>query len=336
MDRNMKQWVADIIANPIKQPLPILSFPCVQLLNVSVKDLVFNSELQAKGMQLVANRTPASASVSLMDLSVEAEAFGATIHTSENEVPTIAGVLLEDEESAYALKVPTVGAARTELYINAVAKAVPLITDRPVFAGVIGPYSLAGRLLGVGESMFYCYEEPEMVHTVLQKATNFIINYAKAYKEIGADGVIIAEPLAGLLSPGLAQEFSHSYNKQIIDAVQADDFTVIYHNCGDNVLFMAKDIYQLGAMGYHFGDAIRLADMFTDAPSDVLVMGNISPSAQFLGGTVSSIRDVTTKLLRECGHYVNFVISSGCDLPPLTPWPHLDAFFDAVADYYAS
>ncbi len=335
MGRNMKRWVADMIANPIKQPLPILSFPCVQLLNVSVKDLVFNSELQAKGMQMVANRAPSSASVSLMDLSVEAEAFGATIHTSENEVPTIAGVLLEDEESAYALKVPPVGAARTELYINAISKAVPLITDRPILAGVIGPYSLAGRLFGVGESMIYCYEEPEMVHTVLQKATDFIINYAKAYKEVGANGVVIAEPLAGLLSPGLAQEFSHPYNKQIIDAVQDDEFAVIYHNCGDNVLLMAKDIYQMGAMGYHFGDAIHLADMFADAPSDALVMGNVSPSAQLLGGTVSSIREVTKQLLQECGHHANFVISSGCDIPPLTPWPHLDAFFDAVADYYA-
>lgn len=336
MNRNMKQWVADMIASPIKQPLPLLSFPCIQLMNISVKELVSSSDLQAKGMKLVADRVPSAASVSLMDLSVEAEAFGSTIHISEDEVPTVIGALISDEEAADALKIPSVGTARTGLYIDAIAKAVPQITDRPVFAGVIGPYSLAGRLMDVSEAMIYCYEEPDMVHTVLQKATDFIISYANAYKAAGADGVVIAEPLAGLISPNLAREFSHSYVKQIVNAVQAEDFIVIYHNCGDNVPLMAKDIYQLGASGYHFGDAIHLADMLSDAPADVLVMGNVSPSAQLLGGTPDSVREVTQNIMEECFSNSNFVISSGCDIPPLSPWINLDAFFEASDEFYRS
>lgn len=70
MNRNMKQWAADMIASPVKRPLPLLSFPCIQLMNISVKELVSSSELQAKGMKLVADRVPSAASVSLMDLSV--------------------------------------------------------------------------------------------------------------------------------------------------------------------------------------------------------------------------------------------------------------------------
>ena len=34
---------------------------------------------------------------------------------------------------------------RTGIYLDAIAEAKKLITDRPVFAGVIGPFSLAGR-----------------------------------------------------------------------------------------------------------------------------------------------------------------------------------------------
>ena len=84
------------------------------------------------------------------------------------------------------------------------------------------------------------YEEPEMVHTVMEKVTEFSINYCKAYKEVGANGVMIAEPLAGLMSPNLAQEFAHPYVKQVIEAVQDGNFAVIYHNCGDNVALMEK------------------------------------------------------------------------------------------------
>ena len=94
MNRNMKEWVRQQIAEPVKKPLPLLSFPCVQLMNVTVRQLVNDSTLQAKGMKLVADRTDAAAAVSLMDLSVEAEAFGAAVHVSEMEVPTIVGAMI--------------------------------------------------------------------------------------------------------------------------------------------------------------------------------------------------------------------------------------------------
>lgn len=69
------------------------------------------------------------------------------------------------------------GAGRTGLYVEAIEKAVGMIQDRPVFAGVIGPFSLAGRLMDVTEAMIYCYEEPDMVHVLLEKATAFITDY---------------------------------------------------------------------------------------------------------------------------------------------------------------
>lgn len=325
---DMRAWVQDMIRSPEKKPLPLLSFPCVQLMGITVRELIGSSDLQAKGMELVAQRVDSAAAVSLMDLSLEAEAFGAAIHVSDDEVPTVVGALVTEPEEAEALAVPPVGAGRTGIYLDAIRKCG--ITDRPVLAGIIGPFSLAGRLLDVSEAMILCYEEPEMVHTVLEKATAFLIDYCRAYRQAGANGVVMAEPLAGLLSPKLAKEFSHPYVKQIIDAVQADDFAVIYHNCGDNAALMAKDIYGLGAMGYHFGDAISMTDVLPEAPQDALVMGNISPSAQLLGGNPESVAEAVGKLKESCGGYANFVLSSGCDVPPMSPWQNLDAFFKAA------
>ena len=330
MKRNMKQWAMELMVAPIKKPLPLLSFPCAQLMGVSVRELVSDAALQARGMKLVADRVDSAASVSLMDLSVEAEAFGAAIHTSEAEVPTVVGALITEEDEADALEVPAVGAGRTGLCVEAIRQAAETITDRPVLAGIIGPYSLAGRLMDVTEIMVLCYEEPDMVHTVLEKCTEFLIAYCHAFRDAGANGVVMAEPLAGLLSPALAREFAHPYVKKIIEAVQTEDFCLIYHNCGDNVPLMAADIYGLGALGYHFGDAIDLAAMMPGAPGDALVMGNISPAQQFRGGTPESMAAAVRALLETCGSYPNFVISSGCDIPPQSPWANIDAFFEAA------
>ena len=332
---NMKAWLEELRLAPKKKAMPVLSFPCIQLLDISVKELIASGEMQAKGMKLVADRIPSAAAVSMMDLSVEAEAFGATAHFSDDEVPTIIGQLIEDEDAANELAVPEVGAGRTGIYLDAIKNACLAITDRPVFAGVIGPYSLAGRLLDVSEIMILCYEEPDMVHTVMRKATDFLISYIRAYKEVGASGIVIAEPLAGLLSPSLMNEFAAPYMKEIVDAVQDDEFIVIYHNCGNAIANLVDDIVSSGAAAYHFGNAVPMITMLEKMPKDVIVMGNIDPAGEFRGGTPESIYAATTALLEECSAYPNFVISSGCDIPPMAKWENVDSFFKAVEDFYA-
>ena len=151
---NMKKWAADLLAADKKLPMPVLSFPSVTLLGIGVKELISDPELQAKGMKAVADRNRASASVSMMGLSVEAEAFGSVIRVSDDEVPTVIGAIASDEEEAKALKVPEIGAGRTGLYIKAIEKAAQLITDRPVLAGIIGMVYNDFSFLGFTQNIY--------------------------------------------------------------------------------------------------------------------------------------------------------------------------------------
>ena len=334
MKYNMKEWIDQLISAPKKKALPVLSFPSVSLLGCTVRELISDSEKQAEGMRLVAERTDAAASVSLMDLSVEAECFGAEIHISDDEVPTVVGRLIHDMDEAEALAVPEVGACRSGLYIDAIKKAAQRITDRPVLAGIIGPFSLAARLLDVSEIMMDCYDDPDMVHTVLQKATDFLVAYAKAYKAAGANGVVMAEPVAGLLSPMLEEEFSSPYVKQIVDAIQDDEFVLVYHNCGDNAPLMVDSFLSFGAAAYHFGNSIDMKSMIEKFPANIPVMGNVDPAGVLRMGTPDKVREETLGIMEKCCEHANFVISSGCDIPPMTPWTNLDAFFAAVQEYY--
>ena len=334
MKRNMKQWLLSLTGAKEKKALPILSFPAVSLLGVTVKELISDSDLQAKGMQAVAERVDAAAAVSLMDLSVEAECFGATVCVSDHEVPTITGQLIHDEDEARALEIPPVGSGRAPIYIDAIQKASERITDRPVLAGMIGPFSLAARLLDVTEIMVNCYDDPDTVHLVLEKATAFLIEYAKAYRTAGADGILLAEPVSGLLSPSLEQEFSAPYVKQIVDAVQDDEFILIYHNCGGNTPLMVDSFLSFGAAAYHFGNAVDMKEMLEKFPMDVPLMGNVDPAGVLRNGSPASVREATLALLEDCAQYPAFIPSSGCDVPPMTPWENVDAFFEATREYY--
>lgn len=332
---NMKQWVADVIAADKKKAMPVLSFPSIQKMGITVAELISDSDRQAEGMKLVADATPSAASVSLMDLSLEAEAFGSAIRVSDDEVPTVVGAIVSDEEEAEALAVPKIGAGRTQIYIDAIEKACRQITDRPVFAGVIGPFSLAGRLLDVSEALVYCYDEPDMVHIVLEKAAEFLINYCREYKRAGANGIVMAEPLAGLLSPELAEEFSAAYVRKIVEAVQDDEFLVVYHNCGNSALKTIDTIVTNGCLVFHFGNAVNMEEIMEHIPEDKLAMGNVDPAGEFRNGTPESIYAKTKQVMEQCCKYSNFVISSGCDIPPMSSWENIDSFFQAVEDFYA-
>ncbi len=330
---DMKNWLNDLKNGKNRKAIPILSFPSVQLMDIDVLQLISDSDLQAEGMKRIADRTDTLASVSMMDLSVEAEAFGSAVRFSQDEVPTVTGHIVSTLEEARALKVPETGAGRTGCYVDAIRKASGMITDRPVFAGTIGPFSLAGRLLDVSEAMVLCYEEPEIVREVLDKATAFIIRYILAYKAAGANGVIIAEPLAGLLSPELNDGFSVPYMRRIVEEVRSDDFAVIYHNCGNAVKDLIHSIITIGASAYHLGNAVRMKEILERVPPDILLMGNLSPS-EIRTGTPDSVREAARALLHECGSHPNFIPSTGCDIPPMSSWANIDAFLDAVREYY--
>lgn len=333
MKRNMKEWLANYISNPVKKAMPILSFPGVQLIGHTVDDLVRSGELQAECMKAMADKFDMGVAVSLMDLSVEAEAFGSPVQYSEDDVPTIHGTLVNDEDEAEALKVPKVGVARTGECVKGIKLACEMITDRPVLAGIIGPYSLAGRLLDMTEIMILCYEEPEMVETVLEKATDFLVEYAKAFKEAGANGIVMAEPAAGLLSPNLIDEFSTPYVNKIREAVEDDNFMVMYHNCG-NIEPLIDNVNRIDAQAYSFGNAIDIETTLKVFPADRMIIGNIDPAGTIRNGNPEQIRRETLELMERCCKYPNFVISSGCDIPPMTSMENLQAFFDAVAEFY--
>lgn len=327
---HMKKWLEDIRNASAKKPMPILSFPGIQILGMNVLEMINSAQNQADCMKAIADRFDCAASVSLMDLSVEAEAFGSTIKFSDDEVPTVIGSVVETEEDAQNLKIPSVGDGRTGICVDAIRIAKSLISDRPVFAGVIGPFSLSGRLMDMTEIMVKCLIEPKLTHMVLEKATSFILEYARALKGAGANGLVIAEPAAGLLSPQTCEEFSSRYVKRIVDALRDDSFAIVYHNCG-NTIPLIDSIVGIGADIYHFGNAVDIGVVLDKMPDDVLVSGNLSPSDYFRRGTPQSVADATLEMLEKAKGHRNYIPSSGCDIPPLSPLKNIEAFFKTLS-----
>ena len=274
--RNMKEWAQEIINQKQVVTIPVMTHPGIEMIGKSVRDAVKDGVVQYDAIKALADKYPTAAASVIMDLTVEAEAFGAQIVFPQNEVPSVMGRLLNNEDDIDKLEIPALNKARIPQYLKANMLAAKNITDRPVFAGCIGPYSLAGRLYDMSEIMMLIYINPEAAAQLLRKCSDFILRYCMALKATGVNGVIMAEPAAGLLSNDDCRNFSSAYIKTIVDKVQDETFMVVLHNCG-NTGNCTEAMVESGADAFHFGNKIDMVQALKVVPSDKLAMGNLDP-----------------------------------------------------------
>ena len=249
----------------------------------------------------------------------------------ENNIPSIAGRLVTDYAGVRELSVPTLDAKRIPQYLKADELAARHL-DIPVFAGCIGPFSLAGRLYGMTEIMISIYIEPETVALLLEKCTEFLLRYCQAIKQTGVAGVLMAEPAAGLLSNDDCRAFSSVHVRRIVEAVQDESFTVILHNCG-NTGHCTPAMLATGAGGYHFGNRADMVEALRMCPDEVPVMGNIDPVAVLKQAVPEQVYAETFALLERTADFPNFILSTGCDVSPHTPIENIEAFYRALEQY---
>lgn len=330
--RNMTQWMTSLIQQKKVAAIPVMTHPGIEIIGKSVLDAVTNGCVHYEAIKALTERYPSDAVTVIMDLTVEAEAFGAEIAFADNEVPAVVGHMLDTVDDIYQLEVPSMKKGRVPEFLKANLLAARNITDRPVLGGCIGPFSLAGRLYDMSGIMMLIYENPEAADMLLSKCTTFITRYCKALKATGVNGVMMAEPAAGLLSDEDCERFSSKYVKQIVDAVQDDTFSLILHNCGNTGQCTAAMV-KTGAAAYHFGNKIDMVEAIKGVPANVPAMGNLDPVSLFKDATPEEMRKATLELLEATKDYPNFVLSSGCDTPPHTPFANIDAFYEAVREW---
>lgn len=330
---NMAKWSQAIIDAKDVRNLPVLYFPVLKNIEMGVIESVKDPKKMADAMVEVIKEYPDTiAAITGMDLTADSEAFGATVKFRNDQAPAVKKHILSDADDIKALTLPDIHTGRIDVFTDAVVEAKKMVTDRPVFGGMFGPFSLAANLLEVSDALMMTVHEPEAMLELLEKCTDWLIQRAKEYKAAGANGIFVAEPTAGILSPENLEKFSSVFVKRMVEEVQDDYFFLILHNCG-SVVNSVKSMYDTGCKGFHFGNMVDMKDVICQIPEDVLVFGNLDPSIVFTLGDPDSIREATLKLLKDMEKYPHFVLSSGCDLAPLVKNENLEAYYNACREY---
>lgn len=302
--------------------IPLLGAPGTKLSRTTLRENLTDANIQLRTIELLIERFQPDGIFPFMDLTVEAESLGLDISFPENENPAVRKHNVKSEEDLEAVRLRYKGiSGRMPLFIKVVeglAKKFSIVKG----AYVIGPYTLAGELMGVEELGINTILNPGLAHKFIEFTSSIIKDYAKALLDAGADVIAVLEPSAVMLSPRQFEEFSGRYFSYLVEELKSP---LILHICGDTTHLLEK-MSRIGAIGLSLDSLVDLKEASEIVPEDVVLIGNLDPVKVFLQSNPEEVAKATRDLLNRMKGVSNFILSSGCDLPIDTPLENIEAF----------
>lgn len=301
----------------------------------SFMDLCKNTELACEVTLQPLRRFPLDAAILFSDILTIPDAMGLGLYFEEGEGPKFERPV-RDAAAIAALPVPDIDAElryvteAVRLIRRELAGQVPLIG----FSG--SPWTLATYMVEGGSSKNFArikglmYDEPALLHQLLDKIARTVVQYLNAQVEAGAQALMIFDTWGGVLSPEAYRTFSLAYAQQVIAGLQRE-----HDNRRVPVVFFTKGggqwLEEMAAIG---ADALGL-DWTCDigearrrVGDRVALQGNLDPSVLY--ARPAQIREEVARILAAFGHGTGHVFNLGHGIHPEVDPEHAGAMIAAV------
>ena len=213
--------------------------------------------------------------------------------------------------------------------------------DMPISVVCGGNFTIAGNICAVEKLCRWMLKKPELAHTILQLATDHIVDIVQYWVDtFGPDQVIpqLWEPLAAndIISPKQFEEFVLPYLKESSQKILAMGVKhVLYHICGDqnaNLPYWAQ--VSMGDPGLcSFGGQVDLSRTIELFEEKCIIIGNVDPGV-LLNGSPEQIYDLCKNAI-ETGKQAarGYMLSSGCEISPESPGYHIYLMRKAINEF---
>jgi [methyl-Co(III) methanol/glycine betaine-specific corrinoid protein]:coenzyme M methyltransferase len=259
------------------------------------------------------------------DLTMEAEAFGATVDLGKiDRTPMLKAHPFHDED------VPVVPDDLSKGRVGVVIEATKILkkqygNEYPIVVGVAGPITLAGHMVETGTLLMWCITEPATVHKFVKAATEFQVKYIKALVAAGADVIVLVDPSAStdMMHPSMFDLFAKPYLKELREA--AGDAKTILHICG-NTTELLEHMIDTGVNGVSIEEKVSPESAVSIVNGRVALVGNVGVVKPLFQGTPEETFAETTRI-KNAGFNV---VAPGCGLAARVPKANLEAMVKAV------
>ncbi len=298
---------------------PINALPASQLVAAGIDEISHRQPIKWEAVRRYYEQLSSDLLFFFSDIAIQAEAMGATVRFDPAAMPAV---------SAPACMVATPRAtqvARMTLNAGVVASMRRTFAHRRLAALVYGPFTVAGQLIGEQKLLRNVRKPHDQIQELLNKATHVAEDYACLLLEAGADVLWISDPLAALLPPDCFEAFAGCYLQQLFRL--KPDRASILHICGD-IADLLPGMLATGAGGISIDQCMAMPAVEDRVRPSVALIGNLDPMAEVTMGTIESVSAATRELTMMMGVRSNFILSTGCALPPKTPLENIRTFIE--------
>ncbi len=265
-----------------------------------------------------------------------AEAMGCIMRFPENSVPQVAEHCIKTANDIEKLNIPDPSkTGRLPLHIELLRLIRADVKNRvPIFVYTPGPFTLAGQLCGITTLMASTLRDPIFVQDLLKITTEASIQYALANIESGADVIVTADPTSSgsLISSKTFEAFTFPSLTRVAAAVNKAGAISSLHICGKTGALLEM-MAKTGAKILELDHMVDLAEAKQRVGNQVILMGNLNPTELLLSGTPEQIEREVKMCIEAAGRDGRYIVSSGCEIPPLAPLENIRAMVTGTQKY---
>jgi len=303
----------------------------------SFMDLCMNPEFACEVTMQPLERYPLDAAILFSDILTIPDAMDLGLYFETGEGPKFKKVV-RTEADVDAL--PVVKTAERLSYVtDAVSTIRRELNGRVPLIGFSGsPWTLATYMVEGGSSKDFrhvkamMYNQPEVMHQMLEKLSLSVIDYLNAQIKAGAQAVQIFDTWGGVLSHNAYQEFSLAYMQKIVNGLIRE-----HEGRKVPVILFTKGAGQwLELMANTGCDALGL-DWTTDigaararVGSKVALQGNMDPNVLY--ANPARIREEVKTILDSYGQGTGQIFNLGHGIHQFVDPEHAKAFIEAVVE----
>jgi len=266
-----------------------------------------------------------------------ASALGGGIKFREMGAPDLEGHIVSTEEDLSKLDMSKID---TDEVINTVKKALKetkskIGNEYVVTMTAWGPYTLGARFVGEETMMKATFKKPDLVHKMVDFATDLLIHL---YEPIVSDGTLevisIADPTASgdLISRKQFEKFALPYLKKFTDWAKSKNAHTLVHICGNTTDRL--DLFPLtGASCISLDHKTDIAKAKELLHGKMCFGGNVDPVKIMLQGSVQDVEDACRQVIQTAGTDGGFVLMPGCDIPPTVPYANIQKFMQVAREW---
>lgn len=311
---------------------PMLNEYAAKLLGISELDYYKNPQRLAEGQWKLVNRFKYDFLLPFTYLAREAAALGSRIQFEKETSPTIGGILCKTPDELLQLNVPDFfNNVETKVVLEQIKQLTGLAGGKyPIIGVATGPFSWPTLIMGNDQWLTsLIMEEKTTIQKVIDKAIDYVCNWANAQIESGCHGIAMVEGSAtkSVIPEDVFLEFVQPALIQCCKRIKGPIFLM---GVGGEFEPYLSHINKTGVTGVVISTDDNLRGSIEKSP-ELVIMGNVN-NLEFFDYSLQDIETIT-KSAMEIGKNKKYIFSTQYVLPNLVKEEQIDYLIQCARKY---